>query len=513
MVSDNIRDTLHWRMLKSILNNTTGLSHKLIRPFPWRYRGLLVLPTLVFSAPLWSHAFEQRYDLPLPLAMYLWGGGITVAVSFLIAGIFLRTNLPARSRWQRDISQSAGGRFLQATVWTFSLKLLAIALFLLILASGFYGAADPGKNLTPIFVWVIWWVGMAYVSALLGNLWDLVNPWRILYSTCLQVFNKADIAMVRYPESLACWPAAGFFIVFTWLEFISGIADQADQLVWIIVIYSLITFLGMRLFGARTWLENGEIFTVVFGLMARFGILRGEIKPQRRLIIRLPGQGLLSEQPVSLSMMTFTLLMLASVSFDGFVETPLWQEMSTAMYRLLQNFSLFSETLTQQGLRGLVLTIALALFYLLFVAVYLLCCVVVRLTDRRQSVLMIARIYVLSLVPIAIAYHLAHYFSYLLLAGQLIIPVMSDPFQLGWNLFATVDYQIDIGVFDAGNVWYLSLFAIVIGHIFAVWIAHITALRVEANPRTAMISQIPLLILMIAYTMISLWILSQPIVS
>jgi ABC-type proline/glycine betaine transport system permease subunit len=91
--------------------------------------------------------------------------------------------------------------------------------------------------------------------------------------------------------------------------------------------------------------------------------------------------------------------------------------------------------------------------------------------------------------------------------------VASDPFQLGWNLFATIDYQFNIAVVDAGDVWYLSLFAIVIGHVCAVWIAHITALRATVSTRQAMISQIPMLALMVAYTMTSLWILSQPIIS
>jgi hypothetical protein len=120
---------------------------------------------------------------------------------------------------------------------------------------------------------------------------------------------------------------------------------------------------------------------------------------------------------------------------------------------------------------------------------------------------------VLSLVPIAIAYHLAHYLSYLLLAGQLIIPISSDPFAIGWNLFGTLNYRIDISVIDAGKVWYLAVCAIVVGHITAVCIAHVTALQREPETRAAIISQLPMLVLMIGYTMISLWILSQPIVA
>ena len=121
--------------------------------------------------------------------------------------------------------------------------------------------------------------------------------------------------------------------------------------------------------------------------------------------------------------------------------------------------------------------------------------------------------FVLSLIPIAIAYHLSHYLSYLLIAGQYIIPQASDPFGRGWDLFGTAAYQIDIGIVNAKMVWYTAITAIIIGHVLAVYVAHIMAMRVFADRGAAQRSQIPMLVLMVVYTMISLWILSQPIVN
>jgi hypothetical protein len=120
--------------------------------------------------------------------------------------------------------------------------------------------------------------------------------------------------------------------------------------------------------------------------------------------------------------------------------------------------------------------------------------------------------FVLTLVPIGIAYHLAHYHSLLLVAGQYAIPLLSDPFGYGWDLFGTTLYRVDFSVVDAASMWYLSVGAIVIGHVVAVYLAHVMALRVYGNARTALQSQIPMLVLMVYYTMSSLWILSQPIV-
>ena len=124
----------------------------------------------------------------------------------------------------------------------------------------------------------------------------------------------------------------------------------------------------------------------------------------------------------------------------------------------------------------------------------------------------VARLFVLSLIPIALAYHLAHYISFLLLAGQLIIPLVSDPFGFGWDLFGTADYRLDIAVVNARMVWYTAVAAIVVGHMVAVYLAHIAAMRVYADTRRALRGQIPMLALMVGYTTFSLWILSQPIV-
>jgi hypothetical protein len=120
--------------------------------------------------------------------------------------------------------------------------------------------------------------------------------------------------------------------------------------------------------------------------------------------------------------------------------------------------------------------------------------------------------FVLTLVPIGIAYHLAHYHSLLLVGGQYAIPLLSDPLGYGWDLFGTALYRVDFSVVDAASIWYLSVGAIVIGHVVAVYLAHVMALRVYGDATTALRSQVPMLVLMVVYTMSSLWILSQPIV-
>ena len=116
------------------------------------------------------------------------------------------------------------------------------------------------------------------------------------------------------------------------------------------------------------------------------------------------------------------------------------------------------------------------------------------------------------MVPIAVAYHLSHYFSLLLTAGQFVIPLASDPFGWGWNLFGTADYKVNLALVSPYVFWYGAVTIIVVGHVIAVYLAHMAALRLFGSHRGALVSQVPMLLLMVAYTSLSLWILAQPIV-
>jgi hypothetical protein len=213
-------------------------------------------------------------------------------------------------------------------------------------------------------------------------------------------------------------------------------------------------------------------------------------------------------------MTVFVLLMLSTVTFDGFMETPLWGDLLQGI-ALVPSFHPLIRTIHDLGFdfQVALATVVLALFPLLFFLVFLgFSWLAKELSDSERPVTEIAGLFVFSLVPIAIAYHLAHYLSYLLIAGQFIIPLASDPFGIGWNLFGTTGYAIDISIVGAKFVWYTAVVAIVVGHVFAVGVAHFIALRVFETAGAALRSQYPFLVLMVAYTMGSLWILSQPIV-
>jgi len=384
-------------------------------------------------------------------------------------------------------------------------------------------------------VWVVWWVGIAYLSALIGNVWMIVNPWGALFATVERFGNRGIGRRVAYPRALGVWPAVLLFGVFAWTELVFEGRAIPAQLALLIVGYSVITWAGMAIFGGSVWLSHGDPFAIAFGLLARFaplelrvtnlrwccrceaecgGARRGCVnciaccvrarEAERELNIRPMAAGLLEAEDISPSMVVFVLLLLATVTFDGFMATPPWATVESTLYTVVPGNPDLKLTVTA--------TVGLFGFALLFVVAYRVFAGGVALAAGHGSPSRMARVFILSLVPIALAYHLAHYFTYLLIQGQLAIPLASDPFGFGWNLLGTADVRPDVGLVDARVAWYTAVVAIVAGHIMAVYVAHVIALREFQNRGAAVRSQLVMLVLMVGYTTASLWIIAQPIV-
>jgi hypothetical protein len=208
---------------------------------------------------------------------------------------------------------------------------------------------------------------------------------------------------------------------------------------------------------------------------------------------------------VSTATAAFVVLALATVTFDGFQDTPTWANIQKTALDLSENWG--GNPLDTIGTIGLVFVpIVFALVYLGF------SWGIRRLGQTQTSVVDVARVFVFSLVPIALAYNLAHFISLLIIQGQLIIPLVSDPFGFGWNILGTADYRLNLNAINARIVWYISVSAIVVGHIVSVYVAHIISLREMPDHASALRSQYPMLALMVSYTATSLWIIAQPIV-
>ena len=227
------------------------------------------------ARPVLAHGFGARYDLPIPLGYFLAAAAATVALSFVVIGLFVgrrsaahgypRYNL-LRLRWIRALLASG--------VPLNVLRAASVGMFALVIAAALFGNHRPVDNLSPAFVWIIWWVGMGYAAALLGNLWLLVNPWKILFEWAERLMGGTTASrrdgVTPYPEGWDVWPALVLFLAFAWVENVYSGAAQPFRLGLLILLYSVITWGGMAVFGKHRWLRHGEAFSVLFGFFSRF---------------------------------------------------------------------------------------------------------------------------------------------------------------------------------------------------------------------------------------------------
>ena len=354
-----------------------------------------------WGRPALAHAFGQRYDLPAPLWMYLSGAGAVVALSFIVMALTLRrTTLPVTVP-AFSLSTAPVGRWLAHPNFVRILQALSVALFALVLATGLFGTQSPLRNFAPTMVWVVWWIGLAMISALLGDLWRIINPWRALFRW-VQVLGRWQPLAKPYPKHLGSWPAVILFAAFAWLELVSETGDSPRQLAYLIVLYSIVTWWGMTVYGRETWLAHGEAFTVAFSLFARFAPTgaRGDAG----WVLRPPAAALLTQKPVSPSITGFVLLILATVTYDGFLETPAW---GAILEWVAEDATLRPVLVALQeagiNLHKLVKTSGLIVFPAAFALAYLLFCGLMRAMGGSAGIGEIAGYFVLTLLPIAIA--------------------------------------------------------------------------------------------------------------
>ena len=458
-----------------------------------------------------AHGFAVRYDLPLPLGFFLAGAGATVLLSFVLLAVLPRQGAAGDVFLSPERELPTLSRVLSNNLVAEAIGWLGVGLFMLVIAAALFGDTNPFKNISTTMVWLIWWVGMMFINTFIGDLWAVINPWNTLFAAAEGLARKlkpgARLSLDRpYPARLEIWPAVILFLVFAWIEIISGEGEDVRKLGAFIIAYSLITWGGMWLFGREIWLRHGEAFTVVFSMFARFAPLA---RNTRFLVLRPPGAGLLVSEPVSWSTAAVVLVLLGTVTFDGFIATPTW----SALYETYTGLAKARPALAGVFNFYVLATAVFLLFPVLFGGVFLACCRATVALSGRLTASETARYFVLTLLPIAIAYHVAHYLVFFLLSGQYIVPALSDPFGYGWDLFGTASYKPDVGLVGARFAWYTSVVAIVIGHVIAVQLAHRMAVHLFGDGRRMFASELPLLALMVGYTMLSLWIIAQPTVS
>ncbi len=454
-----------------------------------------------------AHSFDERYDLPVPLTYFVVAAALVVALSFVVAAVFVQSSPPRRAmpceilfgRWQSVAN--AGAWFCRA---------IALCLFGLAITSAFFGSGDPLMNFAPTLVWISWWVGLSFIAACVCNLWPVLDPWRTLFDLLDALVRRAGqregIALhFSYPRALGRWPAVALLLLWSWLELVYPLASVPVRIGVAALAWSAFTLGGMVCFGRETWQKNADVFAVYFEVLGRFAPLA--VRAARGgFIVRIPGTGLLNAQNAGADGVGFVIAMLSTVLYDGLRAGGAWGVVEAAFIRALP---------TLADTNGYVAgTLGLVGLWLAFLCAYRVACLGAAVLLRVQGLTAgdVARRYAWTLVPIAVGYNIAHNFSGLLIQGQNLIPLLSDPFALRWNIFGTAGMYPDIGLVDAKTTWYVAITAIVAGHVAAVWLAHRVALAMLGASRTAALACVPLTVLMVAYTALSLSVIAEPMV-
>jgi hypothetical protein len=456
--------------------------------------------TRVAPAGPFLHGFGARYDLPLSLSLYLVGAGSVVLISFMLVATFAAGKVgPDAVRYPRaEIGWLQG--VIQAS-WVKTICGLAGTLYLLaVMATGWLGSAQPESNPAEYLTWIYFWAGLVVLTGVFGPLWNAFNPFAAIDRLITRITGRTESIDPDRLLGVGIWPAAFLYLGFAGFELASGYANRPWLVADLAAAYSIFTIVGMRIYGARSWLSHVEAFTILFSVLSRLAPIQTD---KNRIFLRPPGAGLLDRWGTGWDRVVFIILMLSTLAFDGLIATPLWQAIVTDLQPLSQPL----EAWGTPGVRGLGL-IGVSLLFLTVFALFMRLVMYFGLAEVSPVATTTA--FALTLVPIAWVYNLAHNYSYLVIQGQGLFPLLSDPLTRGWHLLPTSGYQPSFAIAQAGTVWDLQVALIVIGHVVAVILAHLRAGERFKTARNALLSQYPMLVLMVMYTMTSLWILAQP---
>jgi hypothetical protein len=452
-------------------------------------------------APL-AHGFVTRSDLPIPEWLFGWAAALVLVVSFVaLASLWPEPKLE-RDGWRplpRGTGRLLGSAPAQALCGAVGVFLLGLVVF-----SGLEGVQSATTNLAPTFVYVIFWLGLVPLSVLFGDVFRAFNPWRAAARAVSWLAGRAAGGPVPapypYPERLGRWPAAAGILAFVALELVVSDGDRPETIALATLVYSVLTFVAMSLYGIEEWLDRGEAFSVYFNLFSRlspFESRHGEVG------LRRPLSGLASLEPLP-GTVPLVAVMIGSVSFDGVSEAPLWTNLAPDLTDFFSSLGLSPENALEASF-GLGLVGSIAIVY----SLYRLGVARLRSAGGRLGSGRLAGAFVHSLVPIALAYVAAHYLTLLLYQGQAIGFLASDPLGDGSNLFGTADAGIDYGVIGANATWYWQVGLVVAGHVTGLTLAHDRALVLYERAGLAVRSQYWMLAVMVAFTSLALWLLSQ----
>ncbi|MBV9212678.1 MAG: fenitrothion hydrolase [Actinobacteria bacterium] len=453
------------------------------------------LAVLAGPAAASAHGLVGRTDLPIPSWLFGWSAAIVLIISFVALG----------SLWREPRLQHSPKRrlFAMPRAVVAACGLLGIGCFVFLVYCGFAGTSQPLQNLEPTFIYVHFWVGTVILSAVFGDVFRAFNPWRSFALAVSSTWRKLGGRPIRsreYPAWLGQWPAVAGVIGFAWLELAYADKDVPSTLAWLSIGYAAVQLAGMSAFGIETWTRRGDAFSCLFNLYSRISPL--ERHADGAVYLRRPLSG---APPLQIIPGTVVLLCAAigTTTFDGLSNGPVWRSLGGDLAKLFRDLG-FSTTVSVE----LASTVGLLFCVLLVGGVYATGVRGMVTVDHHHRQAELAHRFAHTLIPIAFAYAVAHYFSLLAYQGQAIGYLISDPLGNGANIFGTASATVNFKVISAAGIWYVQVAALVCGHVAGLTLAHDRALAVYSRVRDAARSQYWMLCVMVGFTSLGLWLLS-----
>ncbi|MFB6719302.1 hypothetical protein ACFCV3_04040 [Kribbella sp. NPDC056345] len=417
------------------------------------------------------HGIGGRGDLPVPLWLAIYSAGAAVAVSFFALAAF----------WSRPRFETTGGtalarltRLVDARLVRWSLKLAGLLALGLLIGAAWFGSDSPAENPAPTWLYVWIWVGIIPLSLLFGPIWRLANPLRTIASLVRRTSYR------RLPDRIAYWPAVAGLAGFLWLELVYPDASEPIVVAAFVTVYAVVNVAAGIVYGPA-WFGIGDAFEVYAEILARLSPLgRGA---DGRLVIRNPLAGL-ATMPQRPGIVALLCLLLGSTAFDGISRWSAWTSRTAEL----------NHVVVYTG--GLIVAVAIV------TALFVLAARATGTADIRPGAVGEAGLpgaFVHSLVPIAIGYAVAHYFSFAMFQGQEGVLLATDPFGRGWDLLGTSGMRIDYAFLGTGVIAGVQIGAIVLGHVLGVVSAHDRAAGLFRR-RQLRQAQYPMLAAMVAFT-------------
>jgi hypothetical protein len=376
---------------------------------------------------------------------------------------------------------------------------LGIGAFAVVVYAGLAGSAVPSRNLAPTTVYVVFWVGLVPVTILLGDVFSLFNPWLAAGRAAGWADQRLPSRFVAphlpYPRRLGYWPAAAGLLAFAWLELVDPGRSSPDTVAEAALIYAAVQLAGMALFGTEAWSRRGDAFAVYFGLFARLSPVQRDGRTVRI------GRPLAAATTLAAGagLVAVLCVMIGTTSFDGLSSTVQWSEILPHLHNAFVSLGATDEHADE--LAG---TVGLAFMIGLVAGVFRMGISGMRGVDRRFTREELSARFIHTLIPIAAAYVVAHYFTFLVFQGQAMPALVSNPLGRG-TATATIDYS----VISKAAIWYVEVAALVCGHVGGLVLAHDRALVTYRAGRAATRSQYWMLTVMVGFTSLGLFLLAS----